>query len=154
MDKNHIKYMKEALKEARKALSIDEVPVGCVIVSDGKIIGRGHNDRELSNEAIGHAEIRAINNASKNIESWRLEEATLYVTLEPCIMCIGAMIQARIRNVYYGADDLKYKPFTSIIKPHLESFEHKLNVDGGILKEESEQLLKEFFKNLRKRKQQ
>ena|SRR5690554_4984618 len=152
MNAIHEFYMREALIEAEKALLINEVPVGCVIVCNNEIIGRGYNDRESSNEAIGHAEIRAINNASKIINSWRLEDCDLYVTLEPCVMCLGAMIQARIKNVYYAASDLKIKPFTSIIEPHINSFDHKMNVYEGILKKDAEILLKKFFINLRKEK--
>ena len=103
----YIKYMKEALKEAKKAELIDEVPIGCVIVKDDKIIARGHNQRETNQSPIGHAEIIAINKASKKLKSWRLEGCDIYVTLEPCIMCSGAIIQSRISKVYYGAFDPK-----------------------------------------------
>src|SRR5690554_2243011 len=152
MEIKHEYYMKEALKEAEKAYLINEVPVGCVIVENDVIIGRGYNDREKTNNVLGHAEIIAIQNASQNINSWRLENASLYVTLEPCIMCLGAMIQARIKNVYYAASDLKIKPFTSIIEPHINQFDHKMNVYEGILKKDAEILLKKFFINLRKEK--
>src|SRR5690554_3571076 len=120
--KFHEKMMQEAIKEANKAVLIDEVPVGCVIVYDGEVIARGHNDREESQQTIAHAEIRAITQANEKIGSWRLEDCDLYVTLEPCLMCLGAMIHARIKNVYYGAPDLKINAYTSIIKPKENDF--------------------------------
>lgn len=144
--------MREAIEEANKAVLTDEVPVGCVIVYNGEIIARGHNDREESQQTIAHAEIRAITKANEKIGSWRLEDCDLYVTLEPCIMCLGTMINARIKNVYYGAPDLKINAYASIIKPKENDFNHSINVVGGILEDECENMLKKFFIQLREKR--
>lgn len=145
-----IKFMKSAIKEAEKAEKIDEIPVGAVIVQDGKIIARGHNKREIKQDALMHAEINAISKACRKLGSWRLEDCDIYVTLEPCPMCAGAIIQARIENVYFGAYDPKAGCLGSVcdlsgILPH------KIKYEGGIMQTECEELLKSFFKNLRKR---
>ena len=148
-----IKFMKEAIKEAKKALLIDEVPIGCVIVKDNKIIARGHNVRESKNSPIGHAEIEAINKASKKLKSWRLEGCDIYITLEPCIMCSGAIIQSRIENIYFGASDPKGGALISSINVlDTKNINHHPKVHEGILKEECSSLISDYFKNKREKK--
>ena len=143
--------MKAALKEARKAYLLGEVPVGAVIVYDNKIIARGHNTRELAQSVLGHAEINAIKKASKKIGSWRLEDCDMYVTLEPCSMCSGAIIQSRIKNLYFGAYDLKTGASGSVFNLFDYPFNHKVNVYGGIMEEECSRIIKDFFKELRQK---
>ena len=143
--------MKEALKEARKAALIGEVPVGAIIVFDNKIIARGHNTREIKQSVLGHAEINAIQKASKKIGSWRLEDCDIYVTLEPCSMCSGAIIQSRIKNLYFGAYDLKTGACGSVLNLFDYTFNHKVNVNGGIMEEECSRIIKDFFKELRQK---
>ena len=139
--------MKEALKEAKKAELIDEVPIGCVIVKDDKIIARGHNQRETKQSPIGHAEIVAINKASKKLKSWRLEGCDIYVTLEPCIMCSGAIIQSRINKVYYGASDPKGGALGSSINVlEANNINHHPKVVSGVLKEECSSIITNYFK--------
>ncbi len=145
------KYMSIALKEAEKARLKDEVPVGAVIVSDGKIIARGHNLRESKHNALCHAEIIAINKACKKLKAWRLEKATLYVTLEPCPMCAGAILQSRIKRVVYGANDLK----GGALKSSFNLFEQKgLNhhpeITDGIMKDKCSSIITNYFKTKRK----
>lgn len=148
-----IKYMKEALKEAEKAQLIDEVPIGCVIVKDDKIIARGHNQRETKQSPIGHAEIIAINKASKKLKSWRLEGCDIYVTLEPCIMCSGAIIQSRINKVYYGASDPKGGALGSSINVlEANNINHHPKVMSGILQEECSSIITNYFKAKRQSK--
>ena len=148
-----IKYMKEALKEAKKAELIDEVPIGCVIVKDDKIIARGHNQRETKQSPIGHAEIIAINKASKKLKSWRLERCDIYVTLEPCIMCSGAIIQSRINKVYYGASDPKGGALGSSINVlEANNINHHPKVVSGILQEECSSIITNYFKAKRQSK--
>ena len=148
-----IKYMKEALKEAKKAELIDEVPIGCVIIKNDKIIARGHNQRETKQSPIGHAEIIAINKASKKLKSWRLEGCDIYVTLEPCIMCSGAIIQSRIKKVYYGASDLKGGALGSSINVlEANNINHHPKVVSGILKEECSSIITNYFKAKRQSK--
>ena len=148
-----IKYMKEAIKEAKKAQLIDEVPIGCVIVKDDKIIARGHNQRETKQSPIGHAEIIAINKASKKLKSWRLEGCDIYVTLEPCIMCSGAIIQSRINKVYYGASDPKGGALGSSINVlEANNINHHPKVVSGILKEECSSIIANYFKAKRQSK--
>ena len=149
---NNIKYMKEAIKEAKKAYDIGEIPVGCVIVYNDKIIARGYNKRELNNLALDHAEIIAIKKASKKLNSWRLEECSMYITLEPCIMCSGAIIQSRIKNVYYGAYDNRFGCHKSLTNIFDLKFNHTVNITGGILEEDCSNLIKAFFKELRENK--
>ena len=147
------KYMKEALKEALKALKKDEVPVGAVIVKDGKIIARAHNLKESKKDTTKHAEIEAIKKASKKLDSWRLEDCEMYVTLEPCPMCAGALIQSRIKKLYIGTMDEKTGACGSklnLLKDY--KFNHKVEVETEILKEDCEKILKDFFKSLRKSK--
>ena len=144
------KFMKEALKEAKKAYDKLEVPVGAVIVKDGKIIARAYNQKEEKQDTTNHAEILAIKKASKKIGSWRLNECDMYVTLEPCSMCAGALIQSRIRKVYIGAVDEKTGACGSVLNLLSDyTFNHKVEVEKGILKEECENILKNFFKELR-----
>ena len=148
-----IKYMKEALKEAKKAELIDEVPIGCVIVKDDKIIARGHNQRETNQSPIGHAEIIAINKASKKLKSWRLEGCDIYVTLEPCIMCSGAIIQSRISKVYYGAFDPKGGALGSSINVlEAKNINHHPEVISGVMQEECSKIITNYFKQKRQSK--
>lgn len=146
------KYMKEAIKEAIKAYKIEEVPVGAIIVKDGKIIARAHNKKETKKNATSHAEILAIQKACKKLESWRLTDREMYVTLEPCSMCAGALINARIKKVYIGTEDAKTGACGSVLNL-LEDykFNHKIEIEKYILKDECEKILKDFFKMLRKR---
>lgn len=146
------KFMKEALKEAQKALAIEEVPVGAVIVKDGKIIARAHNTKETKKDATCHAEILAIKKACKKLGAWRLIDCEMYVTLEPCSMCAGALINSRIKKLYIGTDDNKTGACGSVLNL-LEDykFNHKIEVQKYILKDDAEKLLKEFFKFLRER---
>ena len=145
------KFMRAALEEAKKAYLIDEVPVGAVIVYNNKIIARGHNTREIKQSVLGHAEINAIRKASKKIGSWRLEDCDIYVTLEPCSMCSGAIIQSRIKNLYFGAYDPKTGAASSVLNLFDYTFNHKVNVVGGILEEECSRIIKDFFKELRQK---
>lgn len=147
------KFMKEALKEAQKAYNKLEVPVGCVIVKDDKIIARGHNLKETKNDTTMHAELIAIRKASQKLESWRLNDCEMYVTLEPCSMCAGAIINARIKKVYIGTLDEKTGAVGSVLNLFKDyTFNHVVDVEQGILQEECQQILKEFFKELRKQK--
>ncbi len=142
--------MKAALLEAEKAEKINETPIGAVIVRDGKIIARGYNKRETKKNALMHAEIIAIDKACKKLGGWRLPGCDIYVTLEPCPMCSGAIIQARIENVYFGAFDEKSGCLGSACDLS-RTLPHKISYRGGLLKDECEEILKRFFKNLRKR---
>ena len=148
----HTYFMKEALKEAKKAYNKGEVPVGAVVVYEDKIIARAHNLRESKQDFTSHAELHAMLKASKKIGSWRLEKCSVYVTLEPCSMCAGAMIQARIEKLYYGAKDPKAGAVESVLKLLDNRFNHQIEYVGGILEEEASNLLKTFFKNLRETK--
>lgn len=151
MDKD-IKYMKEAIKEAKKAYLKNEVPIGCVIVYNDKIIGRGHNERETKQLSLAHAEIIAIKKACKKIESWRLEDSTIYITLEPCSMCGGAIIQSRIKRVVYGAKDYRFGVHQSIMNLFDVPFNHKVSVTASVLEDECSKLISDFFKELRENK--
>lgn len=147
------KYMKEALKEAQKAYNKLEVPVGCVIVKDDKIIARGHNLKETKFDTTKHAEIIAIQKASKKLQSWRLLDCDMYVTLEPCSMCAGAIINSRIKNLYIGTLDEKTGAAGSVLNLFEDyAFNHKVTVEKEILKEDCEKMLKNFFKELRNQK--
>ena len=147
------RFMRQAIKEAKKAELIDEVPIGCVIVKDDKIISRGYNIRESKNNPIGHAEIVAINKASQKLNNWRLEDCDLYVTLEPCIMCAGAIIQSRVRHVYFGAFDPKGGALGSSINVlEANNINHHPEVTPGILQEECSQMLTNYFKSKREKK--
>ena len=149
------KFMKEALKEAKKAYDKLEVPVGAVIVKDGKIIARAHNLKETKLDTTKHAEILAIQKASKKLKSWRLLDCEMYVTLEPCSMCAGAIINSRIKKIYIGTSDEKTGAVGSVFNLFEDyTFNHKVEVEKGIMKEECENLLKSFFKMLRKLKKE
>lgn len=148
----HEEYMKEALKLAEISENEGEVPVGAVVVCDGKIVGTGRNRREKEKNALCHAEIEAINNACKNLGGWRLFKCDLYVTLEPCPMCAGAIINSRIKNVYFGASDYKNGACGSVINLFQLDFNHKPNYEKGISEAECSEILTRFFKNLRKTK--
>ena len=146
------KYMREALKQARKAYTLGEVPIGCVIVYEGKIIGRGYNRRNTDKNTLCHAEITAIRKASKVIGDWRLEGCTLYVTLEPCQMCAGAIVQARIPEVVMGCMNPKAGCAGSILNIlEMPEFNHQVKVSRGILEQECSDMLKTFFTELRVR---
>lgn len=148
----HEKYMKDALKQARKAYALGEVPIGCVIVHQGKIIGRGYNRRNTDKNTLSHAEISAIRKASKVIGDWRLEECTIYITLEPCQMCAGAIIQARIPEVVMGCMNPKAGCGGSVLNIlEMPQFNHQAAVVRGVLEQECSQMLKTFFTELRKR---
>lgn len=147
------KFMKEALKEAQKAYDKLEVPVGAVIVKDGKVIARAHNVKEEKKDTTKHAEILAISKASKKLGSWRLIDCDMYVTLEPCSMCAGAVINARIKKVYIGTMDQKTGACGSVFNLLEDyTFNHKVEIETGILQEECESMLKNFFRELRKSK--
>lgn len=148
----HEKYMREALKQAKKAYALGEVPIGCVIVHEGKIIGRGYNRRNTDKNTLSHAEITAINKASKVIGDWRLEDCTLYVTLEPCQMCAGAIVQARITEVVMGSMNPKAGCGGSILNIlEMPQFNHQAIVTRGVLGQECSDMLKLFFTELRER---
>lgn len=144
--------MEEALKEAEKAYKKEEVPVGAVIIKNGKIIARAHNLRETKNISTAHAEILAIEKASKKLNSWRLIDCDMYVTLEPCTMCMGAIISSRIKNLYIGALDKKTGACGSFINLSDYKYNHNVNIVKGILSDKCEYILKEFFKHLRSNK--
>jgi tRNA(adenine34) deaminase len=144
------KYMREALKQAQKAYSLGEVPIGCVIVHEGKIIGRGYNRRNTDKNTLSHAEINAIKKASKAIGDWRLEECTIYVTLEPCQMCAGAIVQARIPEAVIGCMNPKAGCAGSILNIlEMPEFNHQVTVTRGIMEQECSEMLKTFFAELR-----
>ena len=143
------RYMEEALALAREAAAAGEVPVGCVIVCDGRIVGRGRNRRETGRSALAHAEIEAIGQACRTLGGWRLWQCTLYVTLEPCPMCAGAIVNARIPRVVYGAADSKCGACGSVCDLFSMDFNHHPQVVSGVLGEESTQLLQTFFRELR-----
>ena len=142
-------YMLEALSLAKEAAAEGEVPVGCVIVCKGQIVGRGRNRRETGKTALGHAEIQAIEEACKTLGGWRLWECTLYVTLEPCPMCAGAIVNARIPRVVFGASDAKYGACGSVCDLFAMDFNHHPRVERGVLEAEAAALMQDFFKNLR-----
>lgn len=147
------KFMKEAIKQAKKAYDKEEIPVGAVIVKDGKIIARGYNKKEEKKDTTQHAEIIAIQKASRKIGAWRLQDCEMYVTLEPCAMCTGALIQARMKRVYIGTMDPKTGACGSVLNL-LEDykFNHKVEVETNIMQKECQKILKDFFKYLRSKK--
>ena len=147
-------YMTQALELAREAMAEGEVPVGCVIVKDGVVVGRGRNRRETCRTALGHAEIEAIAMACKTLGGWRLKDCALYVTLEPCPMCAGAILNARIERVYYGAREEKTGACGSVCNLFMEGFPHKPRLYGGILAGECTALLGRFFRDLREKKKE
>ena len=145
------KYMKEALKQAKVAGLLDEVPVGCVIVKDNKIIAKGYNKRETLKDPSAHAEIVAIRKAAKKLGDWQLVDCTIYVTIEPCIMCAGAIIQSRISKVVYGATDIRGGALgTSINVLDAQNINHHPQIIGGVLKDECTGIIKNYFKSKRK----
>jgi len=146
------KYMKEAIRQAKKAWKIDEVPIGCVIVHEGHIIGRGYNRRTTDGNPLAHAELIAIKKASRKMGDWRLEDCTLYVTLEPCQMCSGAIIQARMKRVVVGCMNPKAGCAGSIFNLlQVPQFNHQAELTTGVLEEECSIMMKDFFKELRKK---
>ena len=144
------KFMKAALLEAEKAYALGEVPVGAVIVRDGKIVSRGHNRRETKKNALMHAEITAIDKACKTLGGWRLLGCDIYVTLEPCPMCMGAIIQSRTENVFFGAYDKKAGALGSVCNLS-ETLPHKVSFSGGVMEKECSEILSRFFKDLRRK---
>ena len=152
-EKQDIKYMKEAVKQAKKAYALGEVPIGCVIVYEDKIIGRGYNRRTIDKNTLAHAELQAIRKASRKMNDWRLEDCTLYVTLEPCQMCSGAIVQARIRRVVVGCMNPKAGCAGSIMNLlQVPQFKHQVESTTGIIGEECSRMMKTFFKKKKKKK--
>ena len=148
------RFMRLAIAQAKKAEAIDEVPIGCVIVQDGRIIARGYNRRNTDKTVLGHAEISAMKKASKKVGDWRLEGCTMYVTLEPCQMCAGAAVQARIPRVVMGAMNPKAGCGGSVLNLfEVKEFNHQIDVTRGVLGEDCSELLSNFFRRLRKRKE-
>ena len=149
------KFMKEALKESKKAYEKLEVPVGCVVVKDGKIIARAHNLKETKQDTTKHAEIKKKKKASKKLNAWRLTDCEMYVTLEPCPMCAGAIINSRIKKVYIGTLDEKTGAAGSVLDLFSDyKFNHKVEIEKNVLQKECEKILKDFFKDLRKIKKE
>lgn len=149
------KYMKEAIRQAKKAAAIDEVPIGCVIVYEDKIIGRGYNQRNKKKSTLAHAEILAMQKAAKYIGDWRLEGCTMYITLEPCPMCAGAIVQARADRVVLGTMNAKAGCAGSVVNLlQMEGLNHRVEITKDVLHDECSQMLSNFFKELRKKKKQ
>lgn len=147
------KYMRAALREAKKAYALGEVPIGCVLVADGRIIARGYNRRKTDHNTLSHAELNAIRKASKKTGDWRLEQCTMYVTLEPCQMCAGAIVQARIPKVYIGTMNPKAGCAGSLLNLlQFPAFNHQVEIESGILQKECAALLSGFFKEMRQKK--
>ncbi|MGN0498907.1 MAG: tRNA adenosine(34) deaminase TadA [Acutalibacteraceae bacterium] len=146
------KFMRLALEQAHLAYQIGEVPVGAVVVKNGQVVGTGYNRRETDKNAVAHAELLAINDACKNLGGWRLWECELYVTLEPCPMCAGAIINSRIKRLVYGASDKKAGSVESIVKMFDLPYNHKPPYTAGVLEDECSQILKNFFKEMRSKK--
>ena len=147
------KYMRAALREAKKAYALGEVPIGCVLVADGRIIARGYNRRKTDHNTLSHAELNAIRKAGKKTGDWRLEQCTMYVTLEPCQMCAGAIVQARIPKVYIGTMNPKAGCAGSLLNLlQFPAFNHQVEIESGILQEECAALLSGFFKEMRQKK--
>ena len=144
------RFMKEAVKQAKKAYALEEVPIGCVIVYEGKIIGRGYNRRMTDKTALAHAELTAIKKACKKMGDWRLDDCEMYVTLEPCQMCSGAIVQSRIKKVYIGCMNPKAGCAGSIINMlQVPQFNHHVEIEKGVLEDECSAMLSDFFKELR-----
>lgn len=147
------KYMRAAIKQAKKAYALEEVPIGCVIVREDKIIARGYNRRNTDKNAIAHAEIAAIRKASKKTGDWRLEDCTMYVTLEPCQMCAGAIVQSRMKKVVIGSMNPKAGCVGSVLNLlQMPAFNHQVEIEYGVLQEECSAMLSEFFRMLREKK--
>ncbi|MCP1100937.1 tRNA(adenine34) deaminase [Aequitasia blattaphilus] len=145
-------YMKEAYKQGKKAYKLGEVPIGCVIVHQGEVIGRGYNRRMKDQNTLSHAELIAIKRASKKLNDWRLDDCTMYVTLEPCQMCAGAIVQGRIKRVVIGCMNPKAGCAGSILNLlDMKEFNHQVEITSGIMEEECGKLMKDFFKELRKK---
>lgn len=146
------KFMKAAITQARKAYAIDEVPIGCVIVQNDKIIARGYNRRNIDKNTLAHAELSAIRKASKKTGDWRLEDCTMYVTLEPCQMCAGAIVQSRMKRVVIGSMNAKAGCAGSILNLlQMQQFNHQVEITRGVREEECSQMLSQFFRELRER---
>ena len=144
------KYMKMAIVQAKKAERLDEVPIGCVIVHDGMVVGRGYNRRNIDRNTLSHAELNAIKKASRKLGDWRLDDCEMYVTTEPCQMCAGAIVQARIKKVYIGCMNPKAGCAGSILNLlQVDKFNHQVEIESGILKDECSNLLIKFFRKLR-----
>ena len=149
----HEKYMKDAIRQAKKARALEEVPIGCVIVSDGKIIARGYNRRNTDKNTLSHAELNAIRKASKKLGDWRLEGCTMYVTLEPCQMCAGALVQSRIDEVVIGSMNPKAGCAGSVLNLlQVDNFNHQVKITRGVLEGECSMMLSDFFRELREKK--
>ncbi len=149
------RYMKEAIKQAKKAYALGEVPIGCVIVYEDQIIGRGYNRRTIDKNTIAHAETIAIKRASKKMDDWRLEDCTMYVTLEPCQMCSGAIVQSRMKKVVIGCMNPKAGCAGSILNLlQMEEFNHQVEIEVGVLEKECSEMMKQFFKELREKKKE
>jgi tRNA(adenine34) deaminase len=149
------KFMKEAIRQAKKARALEEVPIGCVIVYEGKIIARGYNRRNTDKNTLSHAELNAIRKASKKLGDWRLEGCTMYVTLEPCQMCAGALVQSRIDEVVIGSMNPKAGCAGSVLNLlEVEDFNHQVKTTRGVLQEECSTMLSDFFRELREKKKQ
>ena len=149
------KYMKEAIRQAKKAAAIGDVPIGCVIVSEGKIIARGYNKRNKMGTVLAHAELLAMSKACKKTGDWRLEECTMYITLEPCQMCAGAIVQARIPRVVIGSMNPKAGCAGSVLNLlEMEGFNHQVSVTRDVLREECSKMLSDFFRELRKKQKE
>ena len=147
------KYMKEAIRQAKKAYALGEVPIGCVVVYEGKIIGRGYNRRTIDKNTLAHAELMAIKKASKKMDDWRLEDCIMYVTLEPCQMCSGAIVQSRMKKVVIGCMNPKAGCAGSILNLlQMEEFNHQVELEIGVLGEECSNLMTSFFRELREKK--
>ena len=149
------KFMKAALKQAQKAYAIDEVPIGCVIVQNGHIIARGYNRRNIDKNTLAHAELSAIRKASKKTGDWRLEDCTMYVTLEPCQMCAGAIVQSRMKRVVIASMNAKAGCAGSVLNLlQMQQFNHQVEITQGVIEEECSRMLSSFFRELRERKKQ
>lgn len=149
------KYMKAAIAQAKKAYKLGEVPIGCVIVYEGKIIGRGYNRRNTDKNTLSHAELTAIRRASKVMGDWRLEDCTMYITLEPCQMCAGAIVQCRMGRVVIGAMNAKAGCAGSVLNIlQMPQFNHQVEMETGVLEEECSTMLSQFFRELREKKKQ
>ncbi len=150
---NQEKYMREAIRQAKKALALEEVPIGCVIVYEDRIIGRGYNRRNTDKNTLAHAELQAIKKASRKLGDWRLEGCTMYVTLEPCQMCAGALVQSRIDKVVIGSMNPKAGCAGSVLNLlQMEQFNHQVEIVTGVLGDECSAMLSDFFRELREKK--
>lgn len=149
---NDLAYMELAFLEAKKAFIKDEIPVGAVLVVCSEVVAKAHNLRHSSKNVLEHAEIRVLNIACKKLKRWILDDATLYVTLEPCIMCAGALMQSRIKRVVYGVSEPKFGALGSVLNLNDFNFNHKIEIKSGFLEEEIKKLMQDFFKELRKGK--